>query len=107
MTAHRSFGARSGGAPVVLGAGLLAAAVGLGAALPELLARFPVTVLGALLGVAGVLHVTLLRDLGSNRDRAIALGVGAVGILGNLAVALVLGILAWWALERRTGRITR
>ena len=61
MTAHRSFGARTGGAPVLLGSLFLVLALLLGAALPDLLTGFPVTVLGALLAVAGVLHLSLIH----------------------------------------------
>ncbi|ACV06927.1 putative sulfate/molybdate transporter [Kytococcus sedentarius] len=108
MTAHRSFGARTGAAPVAMGAVLLALALGVGAGLAGVLAHFPVVVLAALLAVAGALHITLLRDLEGSREVLLAVAVGLVGFLGHLALALVAGCLVWWGLwwgvRRRVSR---
>jgi sulfate permease, SulP family len=103
MTAHRAFGARTGGAPLVMGAALVTLALTLGAGLAALLAGFPVAVLAGMLAVAGLLHVGLLRDLTGAGAWGIALLVGLTGILTNLAVALALGLALWWgrALSRR------
>jgi SulP family sulfate permease len=103
MNAHRAFGARTGGAPLAMGAVLVALALMLGAGLAALLAAFPVAVLAGMLAVAGLLHVGLLGDLTGAWGWAIALLVGIAGILTNLAVALALGLALWWgrALSRR------
>ncbi len=97
LTAHRSFGARTGGAPLFLGVVLLALALGLGAGLATLLAAFPLTILAALLAAAGVMHLGLLRDLRGAREWGIALIVGVLGVLTNLAIGLAAGLLLWWA----------
>ncbi|WP_374929058.1 putative sulfate/molybdate transporter [Kytococcus sedentarius] len=97
MTAHRSFGARTGGAPIALGVVLLVLALGVGAGLAGVLAHFPVVVLAALLAVAGALHVALLRDLKGSWEVLLAVAVGLVGFRGHLALALVAGCLVWWA----------
>ena len=97
LTAHRSFGARTGGAPLFLGVVLLALALGLGAGLATLLAAFPLTILAALLAAAGVMHLGLLRDLRGAREWGIALIVGVLGLLTNLAIGLAAGLLLWWA----------
>lgn len=96
LTAHRSFGARTGGAPVFLGSVLLLLALGLGAGLATLLAAFPLTILAAMLAAAGVLHLGLLRDLSGAREWAIALLVGALGFTVNLALGLAVGLALWW-----------
>ncbi len=96
MTAHYAFGARTAGAPLVMGAALLVLALGLGAGLAALLAGFPLPVLAGLLAAAGVLHIGLLRDLERSRDWAVALVVGALGFALNLAVALPVGLVLWW-----------
>lgn len=96
MTAHRSFGARTAGAPLAIGGALLALALGLGAGLAVLLAAFPLPILAGMLAAAGVLHVGLLRDLEGAPAWALALLVGAVGFALNLAVALALGLALWW-----------
>jgi hypothetical protein len=83
LTAHYSFGARTGGAPLAMGVALLALAV-------------PLPILAGLLATAGLLHIGLLRDLAGARSWAIALSVGAIGFLDNLAVGLAVGLVLWW-----------
>lgn len=102
MTAHRAFGARTGGAPAAIGALLIAAALGLGAGMAALLAAFPLGVLAAMLAAAGLLHICLLGDLRGRRAWAVALAVGAVGVLVGLAPALAVGLVAWWVPARLT-----
>jgi SulP family sulfate permease len=96
MTAHRAFGARTAGAPLMMGTALLVLAIGAGAGLAALLAAFPLPVLAGMLAAAGVLHIGLLRDLRGARSWAIALLIGVVGFQVNLAVALALGLAIWW-----------
>lgn len=96
LTAHRSFGARTAGAPLFLGTVLLVLALGLGAGLATLLAAFPLTILAALLAAAGVMHLGLLGDLQGVREWGIALSVGVLGLLTNLAVGMAAGLLLWW-----------
>lgn len=104
MTAHRAFGARTAGAPAVIGAALVAAALLLGAGMAALLASFPLAVLAAMLAAAGLLHIGLLRDLRGGRAWTIALLVGAVGVLAGLTPALVVGLAAWWVPARLASR---
>jgi sulfate permease, SulP family len=99
LTAHYAFGARTGGAPLVMGGSLLVLALGAGAGLATLLPAFPLPILGALLAAAGILHIGLLRDLRGGRSWALALGVGAIGFALNLVWALALGLAAWWFAE--------
>lgn len=107
MTAHRSFGARTGGAPLAMGVSLLVLALGFGAGLAALLTGFPLPILAGLLAVAGVLHVTLLKDLTRPVDWVIALGVGLLGFMGYLAAAVVLGVAAGLAVRARDRRVAR
>jgi sulfate permease, SulP family len=99
MTAHRSFGARSGGAPIMLGSVLIALALAMGATLTAALSGFPVPILAGLLTVAGLLHIALLKDLRHPAHWALALAVGITGFLSNLTVALVGGLLMWWLIH--------
>lgn len=96
MTAHVAFGARTGGAPLAMGAVLLTLALAAGSGLAALLAAFPLPILAGLLATAGLLHIGLLRDLRGSRDWALALLVGAIGFQLNLTIALVLGLALWW-----------
>jgi sulfate permease, SulP family len=96
LTADYSFGARTGGAPVVMGVALLGLSLGVGVALALLLAAFPLPILGGLLASAGVLHIGLLRDLRGVYEWSLALVVGLLGFELNLTVALAVGLAAWW-----------
>ncbi len=107
MTAHRTFGARSGGAPIMLGGILIALALMMGAALTAALTGFPVPILAGLLTVAGLLHIMLLRDLRGRWQWALAIAVGVTGFLSNLAVALVGALAIWWAVHAIRSRRAR
>lgn len=96
MTAHRSFGASTGGAPIAVGAVLLMLAIAIGASLATALAGFPLPILAGLLMVAGLLHIALLKDLRHPAHWALAIAVGVTGFLSNLAIALAGALLIWW-----------
>jgi sulfate permease, SulP family len=91
-----AFGARTAGAPLVMGISLLTLAVGFGAGLAALLTAFPLPILAALLATAGVLHIGLLRDLRGVHAWALALAVGLVGYQVHLALALAGGLALYW-----------
>jgi len=96
LTAHHSFGARTAGAPLLMGISLLVLALVAGSGLGALLAAFPLPVLAGMLAAAGVLHIRLLRDVRSPFDLAVATIVGVTGVATNLAAGLVLGLALWW-----------
>ena len=96
LTAHYAFGARTGGAPLVMGSSLLVLALTAGAGLATVLTAFPLPILAGLLGIAGLLHIGLLRDLRGAFPWAVAIGVGLVGFFWNLAPAVCLGLAVWW-----------
>lgn len=104
LTAHFRFGARTGGAPVILGAVLLLLAVTIGASLPAVLAGFPLPILAGLLAIAGLLHIALLKDLRHPAHWVLAIVVGVTGFLSNLAIALVGALLIWWGVKAVTAR---
>jgi len=80
----------------MMGLALLLVALVLGAGLASLLAAFPLPILAALLAVAGLLHIGLLRDLRDPAAWSIALIVGATGVFANLGLALGAGLVLWW-----------
>jgi len=96
LTAHYSHGARTAGAPLAIGALLVAVALTLGAGLGGLLAAFPLPILAGLLAGAGLLHISLLRDLRAPAHIALAVAIGVVGAEVHLALALAGGLVAWW-----------
>ena len=99
LTAHVAFGARTAEAPLAMGVVLMSLALGLGAGLAAALAAFPLPILTALLGAAGILHIGLLRDLEGAPAWMLALLVGFVGFFVHLAVAVLLGLALWWGAQ--------
>jgi sulfate permease, SulP family len=96
MTAHYSFGARTGAAPLMIGGMLVGLALAAGGGLAALLPAFPLPILAGLLATAGILHIRLLGDLRGAGDWTLALLVGGIGFWVNLAWALGIGLLLWW-----------
>lgn len=97
LSAHVAFGARTWRAPVVIGSVLTASALLFGADLAVVLRAFPLPVLAALLLVAALVHIRLLKDLRLRTDWTLAIMVGVVGVTMNLAWAVAGGLVIWWA----------
>ncbi|OLZ39896.1 sulfate transporter [Natrinema saccharevitans] len=95
-----AFGARTGGANVLLGVGYLALAL---VAAGAVLAAFPMALLGVLLVVVGgQLARAALEPVSGRRSLALVAGVGAVGAVVNVGVAFVAGAVVFWLDSRRS-----
>jgi hypothetical protein len=94
-----AFGARTGGANVVLGGLYLVAVLVAGGGL---LAAFPMALLGVLLALIAVQLADAARE---TEQLLLTAGVGVLGLLVNVGVAFVVGAVAYWLLIRTaTGR---
>ncbi|AFO57473.1 putative sulfate/molybdate transporter [Natrinema sp. J7-2] len=93
-----AFGARTGGANVLLGIGYLALApVATGA----VLAAFPMAVLGVLLVVVALeLARAAVAAVTDRRSLAVVAAVGVAGAAGNVGIAFVLGTVGSWLVSR-------
>lgn len=100
MAAHVAFGARTGGAVVILGAFLLVLAVFFGGAVEQLLQLLPSAVLGVILFLAGV-HLALgsLPSQTSKAHAFVALVTAGVA-MWNVAIAFGV-VLVLWQFARR------
>lgn len=94
VTAHYRFGARTGGAAVIMGAGLVTLALIFGNSAVNLLLLLPLPVLGSLMVYAGVEHARLLAALRHSRPAlSVALIIGLVSLIwGNMALGLAIGL---------------
>ncbi|PGF16564.1 sulfate transporter [Natrinema sp. CBA1119] len=100
LAGKHAFGARTGGANVLLGLGYLAFAL---VAAGAVLAAFPMAVLGVLLVVVALeLARAAFEPVTDGRSLALVAGIGAVGLVGNVGVAFVLGAVAFWLLSRQS-----
>jgi MFS superfamily sulfate permease-like transporter len=105
LAAHHRFGARTGGALVVLGSGLLAVGLLLGDSVSVLLRLFPVAVLGTLLLLAGVELALVVRDVEPRRENLLVLIVTAGVATWNLGLAYLAGLGLYHGLRRGWVRV--
>jgi len=105
LTAHYRLGARSGGAPLMLGAlFLISGILGSGFLLP-ILELIPFTVFGVLLAYIGISHSLLVRELQGWREWLPALAVAAVTwFTRNLAYGYITGLAIYFILSRLHGK---
>jgi len=92
LAGKHAFGARTGGANVVLGVLYAGAALVVG-----LWTTFPMAMLGVLLAVVGL---SLGRTALSGEDRWLVVGVGGLGLLTNVGIAFGAGLGAYQLLAR-------
>ncbi len=95
LAAHYRFGARTGGAPIMIGALLVILALVLGELGLTILALIPNSVLGVLLVFAGLELCPLVRSLKTNEEFFVALLIAGIALaVPNMAWAFGIGILA-------------
>jgi xanthine/uracil permease len=100
MAGHVKFGARTGGAPVMLGALLSVLGLFFANSVGTLFRLFPPAVLGVVLFLAGTELARGSRDPGGEKeDRFVVLATAAFAVL-NVGVAVVFGFLAHHASRR-------
>jgi MFS superfamily sulfate permease-like transporter len=100
MAAQVSFGARTGGAPVILGTLLVILAFFFSESIATLLRLFPHPALGVMLFLAGVQLALGSCDFSKDKgERFVTLGTAALSIW-NVGVAFVFGIAVLWIVRR-------
>jgi len=93
LAAHYRFGARTGGAPVMIGALFVIMALAFGELGFALLAMIPNSVLGVLLVFAGLELCPLVRSLKTNEEYFVALLISGIALaVPNMAWAFGIGI---------------
>ena len=93
LAAHYRFGARTGGAPIMIGLIFVVMALGFGELGFSLLSIIPQSVLGVLLVFAGLELCPLLRNLKTNEEYFIALLIAGIALtVPNMAWAFGIGI---------------
>lgn len=101
LAAHYRFGARTGGAPVMIGVFFILVALVLGEFGFALLAAIPQSVLGVLLLFAGLELCPLLRSLQTNEEYFVALLIAGIAlVVPNMAWAFVVGIVVDLAIRK-------
>ena len=100
MAAQVSFGARTGGAPVILGVLLVVLALAFSESVATLLQVFPAPALGVMLFLAGIQLALGSCDFSRDKgERFVTLGTAALAIW-NVGIAFVFGIAVLWIVRR-------
>jgi MFS superfamily sulfate permease-like transporter len=100
MAAQVSFGARSGAAPIILGALLIILALLFSDSIATLLRLFPQPALGVMLFLAGLQLALGSCDFSKDKgERFVTLGTAALSVW-NVGVAFLFGIGLLWLARR-------
>jgi len=100
MAAQVSFGARTGGAPVIIGVLLVVLALFFSESVAALLRLFPNPALGVMLFLAGVQLALGSCDFSKDKgERFVTLGTAALSVW-NVGVAFVFGVVVLWIVRK-------
>jgi MFS superfamily sulfate permease-like transporter len=101
MAGHIRFGARTGGALVILGVIVLSMGLFLSDSVSLLFQFFPRPILGVILVFAGIELALVIKDIKLQRQNLFVLIVTAGAAMWNMGVAYLAGLLLYYALQRR------
>jgi len=96
MAGHVQFGARTGGAVVILGFVLLATAILFSGSVSTLLRLFPPAILGVILFLTGAQLALGACDVPKDKGERFVLMVTGALAIWNVGIALVVGVAAFW-----------
>ncbi|MGA8708768.1 MAG: putative sulfate/molybdate transporter [Steroidobacteraceae bacterium] len=100
MAGHVAFGARTGGAPIILGALLLVLALGFSHSIDAIFGIFPRSVLGVILFLTGAQLALGSCDFSKHKGERFITLVTAAFAMWNVGLAFVVGILLAYIAKR-------
>jgi len=101
MAGHVQFGARTGGALVILGVVLLVTALFFSGSVATLLRLFPLAILGVILFLTGAQLALGGSDLSQDKGERFVTVMTAALAVWNVGIAFVVGVAAYWLLKRK------
>ena len=101
MAGHLRFGARTGGALVILGVIVLLTGLFLSDSVSLLFQVFPRPILGVILFFAGVELALVIKDIKLKKQNLFVLLVTAGTAMWNMGVAYLAGLILYYGLQRR------
>jgi MFS superfamily sulfate permease-like transporter len=100
MAGHVQFGARTGGALVILGAVLVVTAIFFSGSVATLLRLFPSPILGVILFLTGGQLALGACDIPKDKGERFVLMVTGALAVWNVGIAFVVGVVAYWLNKR-------
>ena len=101
MAGHVQFGARRGGAPIILGTLLIVVALFFGRSVGDLLRIIPAAILGVVLFLTGAQLALGSCDIAKDKGKRFATVVTAAFAMWNVGVAVVVGCAIHAGVTRR------
>jgi MFS superfamily sulfate permease-like transporter len=105
IVGHVQFGARTGGAPIILGTVLIVLAVLFGPSIAVLLQLFPAPVLGVILFLTGARFALGAVQISKDKGDRLATFVTAALAIWNLGIGVLVGLAVYYATSRRWIRL--
>jgi hypothetical protein len=105
MAGHIRFGARTGGALVILGVIVLLAGLLFSDSIALILQIFPRSVLGVILFFAGIELALVVKDVRLKKQNLFVLLITAGTAMWNMGIAYLAGLLLYYGLKRQWIRI--
>jgi len=101
MAGHVRFGARTGGALVILGIIVLILGLFFSDSVATIFKFFPPSILGVILFFTGLELASMIRDIGSKRSDVYVMLVTAGLAMWNMGVAFLAGLILYYGVEKR------
>lgn len=100
MAGHVRFGARTGGAPIILGTILVVVALFFASSVTRLVQVFPPAILGVILFLTGAQLALGACEFSRDKGERFATVITAALAAWNVGIAFVAGCLVWWIARR-------
>jgi MFS superfamily sulfate permease-like transporter len=101
MAGHVRFGARTGGALVILGVIILLLGLFFSDSVATIFKMFPPSILGVILFFAGLELASITRDIGNQRSDVYIMLVVAGLAMWNMGVAYLAGLVLYYGVEKK------
>ncbi len=101
MAGHVRFGARTGGALVILGVIVLFLGLFMSDSVALIFGVVPLAILGVILFFTGLELASIVRDIGSQKEDVYVMLVTAGIAIVNMGVAFVAGVVLYYTVQRR------
>lgn len=105
MAGHVRFGARTGGALVILGVILLLIGLFFSSSVSLLFNMIPSAILGVILFFAGIELASIVWDIGSRKEDIYVLLVTAGIAIVNMGIAFIVGLALYYAMKRNVVKV--
>jgi len=100
LAAHHRFGARTGGANLMIGGIFIAMALIFGSSAVSILGLIPLSILGVLLVFTGIQMVKLATDMRVKSDLIVVSTVVGLALVASMTIAFMIGIILYYLLKR-------